>query len=66
MTAMTWTVATEEDPETGELILTLPQDFLFLNDWRPNDRLEYSVEQDQVIVRNKDADIRDKARQDPS
>lgn len=36
-----WTVTIEEDPETGDLILPLPQDMLDLQGWIEGDTLEW-------------------------
>jgi hypothetical protein len=36
-----WTVTIEEDPETGDLILPLPQDFLDQQGWKEGDVLNW-------------------------
>jgi hypothetical protein len=36
-----WTVTVAEDPETGELILPLPQDMLDMQGWADGDTLEW-------------------------
>jgi hypothetical protein len=36
-----WTITVEEDPETGDLILPLPQDMLNLQGWVEGDELEW-------------------------
>ena len=36
-----WTVTIEEDPETGDLILPLPQDLLNMQGWVEGDTLEW-------------------------
>jgi hypothetical protein len=36
-----WTVTVEEDPETGDLILPLPQDMLDLQGWVEGDTLDW-------------------------
>lgn len=36
-----WTVTVEEDPETGDLLLPLPQDFLDMQGWKEGDELEW-------------------------
>ena len=38
---MRWIVTVEEDPETGELILPLPEDMLQLQGWVEGDTLEW-------------------------
>ena len=40
-TTTSWTVTIEEDPETGELILPLPQEFLDNKGWVDGDELEW-------------------------
>jgi hypothetical protein len=37
----TWTITVEQDPETGELILPLPEDMLELQGWKEGDILEW-------------------------
>lgn len=36
-----WTITVEEDPNTGELILPLPQDLLTMQGWQEGDTLEW-------------------------
>jgi hypothetical protein len=36
-----WTITVEEDPETGDLILPLPQDFLDQQGWVEGDTLDW-------------------------
>jgi hypothetical protein len=36
-----WSITIEEDPETGDLILPLPQDLLDLQGWTEGDILEW-------------------------
>ena len=36
-----WTVTIEEDPQTGDLILPLPEDMLQLQGWVEGDTLEW-------------------------
>lgn len=38
---LTWTITVEEDSETGELILPLPEDMLQLQGWIEGDTLEW-------------------------
>jgi hypothetical protein len=37
-----WTITVEEDPDTGELILPLPADFLVMQGWFEGDELEWT------------------------
>ena len=41
MTNNSWTVTVEEDPETGDIVLPLPQDLLDLQGWAEGDTLEW-------------------------
>jgi len=41
MTPKTWTITLEEDPETGDLILPFPADFLEETGWQEGDILEW-------------------------
>lgn len=36
-----WTVTVEEDPETKDLILPIPQELLDLQGWKEGDELEW-------------------------
>jgi bifunctional DNA-binding transcriptional regulator/antitoxin component of YhaV-PrlF toxin-antitoxin module len=37
-----WEMKVEEDPETGELILPLPQELLDIQGWKEGDELEWT------------------------
>jgi bifunctional DNA-binding transcriptional regulator/antitoxin component of YhaV-PrlF toxin-antitoxin module len=41
MTRKNWEIIVEEDPETGELILPFPKDFLETQNWKEGDELEW-------------------------
>jgi hypothetical protein len=41
MDTKSWTITVEEDPETGELILPLPTEFLLMKGWVEGDTLEW-------------------------
>ena len=41
MTNPSWTVTVEEDAETGDLILPLPEDLLKMQEWVEGDTLEW-------------------------
>jgi hypothetical protein len=36
-----WTITVEEDPETGDLLLPFPDDFLSMQGWKEGDTLEW-------------------------
>lgn len=57
-----WVCDTEEDPVTGEVLVQLPAELMFFMDWRTGDRLDYTIKDNQVLVRNLDAEIREKNR----
>lgn len=39
---MRWTITVEEDPETGEIVLPLPEEVLKLQGWVEGDTLEWT------------------------
>ena len=41
METMRWTITVEEDPDTGEVILPLPEEMLKLQGWVEGDTLEW-------------------------
>jgi len=41
-TATSWTITVEEDPETGDLLLPLPDDFLATQGWVEGDVLDWT------------------------
>jgi hypothetical protein len=41
-----WTVTVEEDPETGDLVMPLPQDFLDQQGWVEGDTLDWKDNED--------------------
>ena len=45
-TTSSWTITVEEDPETGELLLPLPADFLIMKGWVEGDTLEWTDNND--------------------
>lgn len=36
---LTWTLEVKEDPDTGELLLEFPSDFLEMQNWKEGDTL---------------------------
>jgi hypothetical protein len=38
---LSWTVTLDEDPETGDLIMPIPQDLLDTQGWAEGDELEW-------------------------
>jgi hypothetical protein len=45
-TATSWTITVEEDPETGELVLPLPEEFLAMQGWIEGDTLNWEDNKD--------------------
>ena len=43
MTQKTWTAPLEEDPETGDLLLTFPNELLEQTGWKPGCTLLWTV-----------------------
>ena len=41
-----WTVTLDEDPNTGDLIMPLPQEILDLQGWKEGDVLEWTDNKD--------------------
>lgn len=45
-----FTVIVEEDPDSGDLMLPFPEDFLMTEDWRLGDRLRLEVVAEQRFI----------------
>ncbi len=41
-----WTITVEEDPETGEILLPLPEDLLKIQGWKTGDTFEWEDNED--------------------
>ena len=50
-----WTITVEEDTETGEIVLPLPQDFLDMQGWKEGDTLEWTDNKDGSWSLSKEA-----------
>ena len=48
-----WTVDLEEDPETGDQILTFPPEFLSATGWKEGDDIEFFLQEDGSILLEK-------------
>ena len=46
MTNTSWTITVEEDPDTGDLILPLPEELLNMQGWVVGDTLEWVDNED--------------------
>jgi len=56
MANMTWTVSIEEDPETGDWVLPLPDRLLELQGWEEGDILEWTDNNDGTFTLKKVSD----------
>lgn len=46
MKLKSWTVKVEEDPETGDAVITFPEDLLEHTGWKEGDTLEWKDNRD--------------------
>ena len=49
-----WTVTLEEDTDSGDLILPIPQEILDLQGWKEGDTINIKVENGTLILSKKD------------
>lgn len=54
--ATTWIVTLEEDPETGDLVMPIPQEALDANKWRIGDTLTWSIDDEGTATLVRDAE----------
>jgi len=52
-----WTITLEEDPETGDLIMPIPQEVLDLQNWNPGDVLTWKDNQNGTWSLYKKIDV---------
>ena len=48
-----WTLTPEEDPETGDLILTFPEDFIAETGWQTGDTINWQDNKDGSFTLSK-------------
>jgi len=48
-----WTVTPEEDPATGDMIITFPPDFLESAGWKEGDTLVWNMQEDGSVYLTK-------------
>jgi hypothetical protein len=54
--ATTWVIQLEEDPNTGDIIMPLPNEALAANDWQVGDELTWGIDpQTQQVTLTKKA-----------
>jgi bifunctional DNA-binding transcriptional regulator/antitoxin component of YhaV-PrlF toxin-antitoxin module len=52
-----WTITPEEDPETGELVITFPPEALEAVGWKEGDVLDWAMDKDgRITLTKKDED----------
>jgi len=51
--SQTWTITLEEDPETGDLILPFPPEFLAQANWNIGDTLNWEEQLDGSFILSK-------------
>lgn len=47
-----WTVITQEDLDTGEIVLPFPEDMMIECGWEIGDNIKFTVDGDSVIITN--------------
>jgi hypothetical protein len=50
----TWIVTLEEDPETGDLVMPIPQEALDANGWRIGDTLTWNIDNEGTATLTRD------------
>jgi hypothetical protein len=53
MTKKSWLLTPEEDPETGELVITFPPDTLEEMGWKEGDVINWDQKEDGSIILSK-------------
>jgi len=48
-----WTITPEEDPETGELVITFPPDLIAQVGWQEGDTLKWKMHDDGSLTLEK-------------
>ena len=52
----TWIVTLEEDPETGDLVMPIPQEALDANKWQIGDTLTWNIDDEGTVTLARDAE----------
>lgn len=52
----TWIVSLEEDPETGDLVMPIPDEALAANGWRIGDTLTWNIDDEGTVTLTRDAE----------
>ena len=56
VTPTTWIVTLEEDPETGDLVMPIPEGALAANGWRIGDTLTWNIDDEGTATLARDAE----------
>ena len=54
--ATTWIVTLEEDPETGDLVMPIPEEALAANGWRIGDTLTWNIDDEGTVTLARDVE----------
>ena len=52
----TWIVTLEEDPETGDLVMPIPQEALDANKWQIGDTLTWNIDDEGTVTLARDSE----------
>jgi len=52
----TWIVTLEEDPETGDLVMPIPEEALAANKWRIGDTLTWNIDDEGTVTLARDVE----------
>ena len=52
----TWIVTLEQDPETGDLIMPIPEEALDANNWRIGDTLIWNIDDEGTVTLARDVE----------
>ena len=52
----TWIVTLEEDPETGDLVMPIPEEALAANKWRIGDTLTWNIDDEGTVTLVRDSE----------
>ena len=56
VTPTTWIVTLEEDPETGDLVMPIPEEALDANGWRIGDTLTWNIDDEGTVTLARDSE----------
>jgi hypothetical protein len=56
VTPTTWIVTLEEDPETGDLVMPIPEEALAANKWQIGDTLTWNIDDEGTVTLARDSE----------